>query len=112
DDLLVALVRTDHVDLDDDRLVHRAGNDNAPAFLAPAALVVRLRLPDDRLPCGAWRLAATCLLRAQTARETLCLLLRLGLNGRSFALGLCALSRRGLGFGLSSLRLFRGGLFR
>src|SRR6185437_1019970 len=42
DDLLVARVRLDRVDLDDDRLVHRARDDDASA---PG---------DDRARCRAW----------------------------------------------------------
>src|SRR5919108_5443049 len=49
DDLLVARVRLDRVDLDDDRLVHRARDHDAAALLAAAALVLRLREPSDRL---------------------------------------------------------------
>src|SRR5438105_14873635 len=40
DDLLVARVRLDRVDLDDDRLVHRARDDDAAPLLSPAALVL------------------------------------------------------------------------
>ena len=43
DDLLVPLVRLHGVDLDDDRLVHRARDDDAAALLAAAALVLGLR---------------------------------------------------------------------
>src|SRR5581483_3618367 len=50
DDLLVARVRLDHVDLDDDRLVHRTRDDDAAALLRAAALVLGLRQADDRLP--------------------------------------------------------------
>src|SRR5439155_19689990 len=49
DDLLVARVRLDHVDLDDDRLVAVVGHDDAAALLPAAALVVRLLGPRDRL---------------------------------------------------------------
>src|SRR5436190_7403175 len=49
DDLLVALVRGDHVDLDDDRLVHCARDDDATALLTAAALVLGLRQADDGL---------------------------------------------------------------
>src|SRR2546423_15613402 len=49
DDLLVARVRLERVDLDDDRLVHRAGDDHAAPLLPAAAVVLGLRQPDDRL---------------------------------------------------------------
>src|SRR5919198_4814717 len=52
DDLLVARVRLDRVDLDDDRLVHRTGDDDATALLAAATLGLRLRRPRDRLALG------------------------------------------------------------
>src|SRR6266545_3589197 len=67
DDLLVARVRLDRVDLDDDRLVHRAGDDDAAALLAAAALGLRLRCPRDRLALGRalpHRLRALATLRA------------------------------------------------
>src|SRR6266516_1638259 len=51
DDLLVARVRLQRLDADDDRLVHRARDDDAAALLAAAAQRHWLRLPDDRLPC-------------------------------------------------------------
>src|SRR5207244_7343326 len=49
-DLLVAGVGLDRVDLDDDRLVHPARDDDAAPLLAAAALALGLRQPDDRLP--------------------------------------------------------------
>src|SRR5919197_4123370 len=49
DDFLVARVRLDRVDLDHDRLVHRARDDDAPALLPAAALALRLRQPGDWL---------------------------------------------------------------
>src|SRR4029077_18425142 len=52
DHLLVLRVRPDRVDLDDDRLVHRIGHDNAAALLAPAAIVLGLLLAGDRLALG------------------------------------------------------------
>src|SRR6476660_1093633 len=76
DDLLVLLVRGDHVDLDHDRLVHRAGDDDAAPLLATAAVVFRLRLPDDRLALARHGAAGARLLRTQTARQPLVLLLR------------------------------------
>src|SRR3989440_11113689 len=79
DDLLVARVRLERVDLHHDRLVHRARDDDAAALLAAAALVVRLRQPDDRLArlgTLALRLRAGAALRAW---EALALRLPLGL---------------------------------
>ena len=58
DDLLVPRVRLHDVDLDDDRLLHRVGDDGALALLAPAALVLGLLEPDDRLPLGRCRASA------------------------------------------------------
>src|SRR5205085_1971351 len=102
DDLLVALVRADQLDLDDDRLVHRARDDDATALLAPATVMLRLRLADDRLALSARGGATARLLRAQAARQPLPLLLRLGLGRRS----------RFLGGGLfSGRRLYRGLLY-
>src|SRR4051812_46085553 len=49
DHLLVARVRAHGLDLDHDRLVHRGRDDDAAALLAPAALVLGLREPRDRL---------------------------------------------------------------
>src|SRR6266542_2855275 len=49
DHLLVAPVRLHRVDLDDDRLVHRVGDDDAAPLLTPAALVLGLLEPHDRL---------------------------------------------------------------
>src|SRR5919204_658567 len=75
DDLLVARVRLDRVDLDDDRLVHRVGDDDAAALLPPAALGLRLRCARDRLALGrafAHRLRVLVALRA---RQPLALLL-------------------------------------
>src|SRR5918996_3323605 len=52
DHLLVARVELDRVDLDDDRLVHRARDDDAAALLTPSAHLVGLREARDRLPRG------------------------------------------------------------
>src|SRR5205814_2181879 len=130
DDLLVALVRGDQVDLDDDRLVHRARDHDAAALLAPAAIVLGLRLADDRLPLRARRRAAARLRRPQAARDALPLLLRLGLRRRSgfrfgrglfgrglFSCGLFGRRRsllrsRFLGGGLLCSGFLDGGLFR
>src|SRR5215218_2639026 len=50
DDLLVTRVRLHRLDADDDRLVHRGRDDDAPPLLSPAALTYGLRRPRDRLP--------------------------------------------------------------
>src|SRR6187549_3382374 len=52
DDLLVPRVRLHRVDLDHDRLVHRARDDNASALLATTALALWLGEADDRLARG------------------------------------------------------------
>src|SRR5438132_1431856 len=52
DDLLVARVRLDRVDLDHDRLVHRARDDDAAALLPAAPLRHLLRGAQDRLALG------------------------------------------------------------
>src|SRR5919197_3052160 len=49
-DLLVDRVRLHRVDADDDRLVHRRGDDDTAPLLALAAHVLGLRKPGDRLP--------------------------------------------------------------
>src|SRR6186713_754458 len=49
DDLLVPRVRLHRVHADDDRLVHRARDDDAAAFLAPASVAHGLRHAGDRL---------------------------------------------------------------
>src|SRR5919108_2433940 len=49
DDFLVLRVRLHDVDTDDDRLVHRRRDNDAPPLLAPAALVLRPGQPRDRL---------------------------------------------------------------
>src|SRR5260370_6770479 len=83
DHLLVLLVRADRVDLDDDRLVHRVGHDDAAALLAPAAIVLGLLLAGDRLALGRRRALTAPLLGAKRARQPLVLLLRLRLWRRS-----------------------------
>src|SRR5215210_9530226 len=88
DDLLVARVRLDRVDLDHDRLVHRARNDDAAALLAPAALVLGRRLADDRAPFGGTLALRLRVLVALRARQALALRLVLGrLRGRLGRLG-------------------------
>src|SRR5437868_11952200 len=121
DDLLVALVRGDQVDLDDDRLVHRARDDDATALLAAATIVLGLRLSDDRLPFPTRRHAAAPLLWTQPARQALRLLFRLWLRSGCFLLGgrlrRCGclgggfLGRRFLSRGLLSRRLLGDSLF-
>src|SRR5262249_29012950 len=83
DDLLVARVRLDRVDLDDDRLVHRVRDDDAAALLPAAAFGLRLRRARDRLPLGGalpLRLRVRVALRARQALALL--LLRRGRLGR------------------------------
>src|SRR3954453_7916436 len=77
DHLLVPRVRLDHVDLDHDRLVHRVGHDDAAALLGATALVLGLRLARDRLALRCALTRAPALVRAEGARQTLALLLRL-----------------------------------
>src|SRR5437868_2818756 len=52
DDLLVARMRLHRVDADDDRLLRRVGDDDAPALLAAATLGLGLRLAGERLAGG------------------------------------------------------------
>src|SRR5436305_4271724 len=112
DDLLVALVRADQLDLDNDRLVHRARDNDATALLAPTTVVLGLRLADDRLALSARGGATARLLRAQAARQPLPLLLRLGLGRRSRYLGGRLFSGgRLLGRRLLGSGFVRGGLF-
>src|SRR5207253_4172777 len=103
DHLLVPLVRGDHVDLDDDRLVHCTRDDDAAALLAPTAVVLGLRLAHDRPPLAPRGTARAPLLRTETAWDALALLLRFGLDGRR--LGCRLFSRR-----LLSRGPFRSGL--
>src|SRR5207302_5967111 len=49
DDLLVARVHLQGLDAHDDRLVHRARDDDAAALLAAAALGLGLRLANEQL---------------------------------------------------------------
>src|SRR5205085_8299320 len=97
DHLLVFGMRADCVDLHDDRLVHRIGDDDAPSLLATAALVLGLLLARDRLALGRDFALAPRLLRALRAREPLLLLLRLRLR-----------RRRRLGFRLCSRGFWLG----
>src|ERR671918_2620609 len=73
DDLLVPLVRLDRVDADDDRLVARGADDGALALLAPAALVLGLLEPHDRLALLRRLEPALWALAAKRAREALLL---------------------------------------
>src|SRR5688500_13138045 len=82
DDLLVAAVGLDRVDLDDDRLVALVRDDRAETLLAAAELVLGLREADDRLALGRLLALDAALLRAraQSAGEVLALRLRTGLR--------------------------------
>src|SRR5437763_16196814 len=119
-DLLVARMRLDRVDLDDDRLVHRARDDDAAALLAPATLGLRLRRPADRLALGRALAHGLRALPALRARDVLALLLLLGhgcrlgrrlLLGGSLCLGCLFLGCRLFGRGLFGSRLFGRSLF-
>src|SRR5439155_1187145 len=81
DDLFIARVGLDHLDLDDDRLVHRVRDDDAAALLTAARLALRLRQADDRLALGRRLALGSPGLGAQRARQTLLLALRLGCDG-------------------------------
>src|SRR5439155_14747166 len=65
DHLLVLLVLPDRVDLDDDRLVHRVGHDDATTLLPPAAIVLGLLFAADRLALGRRRALTAPLLGAE-----------------------------------------------
>src|SRR5581483_9205604 len=108
DDLLVPRMLLDHVHLDDDRLVHRARDDDAAALLRAAALVLRLRQPDDGLPLGSRRVHTAALLGAQGARKMLALLLRPGLSRRSLSRSLSRRFRGGAGGSLGIRTVGRG----
>src|SRR5205085_2487323 len=103
-DLLVARVGLDRVDLDDDRLVHRARDDDAAPLLTAAALDLGLREPDDRLArlrLLALRLRALWALRAREALALWLLLRgrRRGGLGLGFGFGRFGFGRLGsLGF--------------
>src|SRR5256885_557551 len=81
DDLLVLRVRLHRVDADDDRLVHRARDDDTAALLAAAAIALGLRQPRDRLPLGRALAPRLRMLVALHARQALALLLRPGNGG-------------------------------
>src|SRR5213076_352605 len=74
DDLLVPRVRLDRVDLDHDRLVHRARDDDSTPLLPAAALRHRLRQPGDRLARRRTLALGPRPLRTLRARESLALL--------------------------------------
>src|SRR4051794_16279697 len=82
DDLLVARMRLDRVDLHHDRLVHRARDDDPPALLAAAPLRLRLGHPGDRLALGRPLSARLRTLTPLRAGDVLALLLLLGDGGR------------------------------
>src|SRR5688500_12356852 len=107
DDLLVARVGLDRVDLDHDRLVALVRNDGAEPLLAAAELALGLRQADDRLAFRRLLALDATLLRARTerARQALALRLRAGLRGGGGGLG-GGLGGRLLGGSL----LCRGGL--
>src|SRR5439155_5274704 len=77
DDLLVPGMRLDRVDLDDDRLVHRAGDDDASTLLSAPTLGFGLRSARDRLALGRLLTAWPRTLPAFSTRNVLALLLRL-----------------------------------
>src|SRR6266568_347842 len=104
DHLLVARVHLQRVDADDDRLLHRARDDDAAPLLRAAALAFRLGESGDRL--SRLRLLARGLgsLAALRARYALSLppSLHRGLGGSGFRFGLrlgCRLDRHLLGLG-------------
>src|SRR5262249_40395905 len=109
DDLLVARVRLDRVDLHDDRLVHRVRDDDAAALLTAAALRLPLRWAGNWL-AARWSFSRPPRVRvALGARQALPLLLRLRDRlgrGRS-CLGRGFRRSRGLVFGcLGALDFF------
>src|ERR1051326_2108144 len=100
------------VDADDDRLVHRTRDDDAPALLAATALVLGLRQPRDRLTLGRALPLRLHVLVALGSRQPFSLLFPLnllrGFSGRGFFSGLCVV--RFFGGSFVWRRLFRGGL--
>src|SRR5947209_2742388 len=97
--LLVAPVRLDRVDLDDDRLVHRVGHDDTAAFLTAAAVDLGLRQTGDRLALGGPLTLRLRVLVPFRARQALAGSLRLGRCGGS----LCRRRFRILGLGGAGL---------
>src|SRR5262249_56785827 len=110
DDLLVAHVRLDRVDADDDGLVHRARDDDAASLLTATTLRLGLRMPAQRLPRRRGLALRARALAALAACDALSLLLRLERRRRS-GLGLRLrfggrlLRRRLVGRGLVDSRL-------
>src|SRR5690348_10709689 len=107
-DLLVPRVLLDHVHLDDDRLVHRARDDDAAALLAAPAVVLGLRQAHDRLALGCGHVHAPPLLGALGARKPLALLLGPGLSRRSLSRSLSRRFRGGAGGSLGIRTVGRG----
>src|SRR5215211_6078909 len=101
DNLLVARMRLDGLHLDDDRLVHRARDDDAAPLLAATAIGLGLRRPRDRFALGGTLARRFRPLTAQRARDALLLALRLrpgrGLDGGGGLLGHGLLGGRLLG---------------
>src|SRR5215213_8829725 len=114
DNLLVARMRLDGLHLDDDRLVHRARDDDAAPLLAATAIGLGLRRPRDRLALGGTLARRFRPLTAQRARDALLLALRLrpgrGLDGGGGLLGGRLFGHRLLGDGLLGHRLLGDGL--
>src|SRR5262249_12089595 len=100
-DLLVLGMCLHGIDTDDDRLVHRARDDDPAALLPPAALVLGLRQPRDRLALGGALPLRLDVLVALGPRHPLALLLRRGRLGGDLGLGCRFLAfRRFFGSGL------------
>src|SRR5215218_2500742 len=114
DNLLVARMRLDGLHLDDDRLVHRARDDDAAPLLAATAIGLGLRRPRDRLALGGTLARRFRPLTAQRARDALLLALRLrpgrGLDGGGELLGGRLFGHRLLGDGLLGHGLLGGRL--
>src|SRR5215213_3158367 len=114
DNLLVARMRLDGLHLDDDRLVHRARDDDAAPLLAATAIGLGLRRPRDRLALGGTLARRFRPLTAQRARDALLLALRLrpgrGLDGGGGLLGGRLFGHRLLGDGLLGHGLLGGRL--
>src|SRR5215212_4076107 len=112
DNLLVARMRLDGLHLDDDRLVHRARDDDAAPLLAATAIGLGLRRPRDRFALGGTLARRFRPLTAQRARDALLLALRLrpgrGLDGGGGLLGGRLFGHRLLGDGLLGGRLLGG----
>src|SRR6266542_4316354 len=76
DHLLVLRVRLHGVDANDDRLVHRRGDDDASPLLLPATLGLGLGRADDRLALRGGLALGLRALPALSARQSIALLLR------------------------------------